>query len=183
LEGRWKLQELDTIYETGRDIETYVDDLTGDQGQEWMLDYLGDITITHGENNDEYSETWPTFQGTKIWLGKGWLNDGGWESHQLLAHELGHVWDIRQGMQGSLQLHEAQGGSGFPWPFRKPDPNVLPWDLDVNGGYGNGGINDYFAEAFSWTIYNKANAPSRVPALIDAMIINQASFFSVWDVI
>jgi len=142
-----------------------------------MLHYLGNITITHGPDAGELSETKPTWQGVTIWMGKGWLNDGGWESHQLFAHEMGHVWDIRQWMQGGIKLHKDLGGSGFPWPLRKPETNVPVWERTVNRGKGNTGINEYFAEAFSWTIYNQTNTPSGVSALIDAMITDQASIF------
>lgn len=169
------MTELETIYQVGLDIEAYVNDLTDGQGLEWMLYYLGDITIVHGENSTERSRTKLTGGGVKILLGKGWMNAGGWDTKQLLAHELGHVWDLRQTMQGGIELHKDLGGSGFPWPFRDPESDVPEWSSDVNDRYGNGAIHEYFAEAFSWAIYDKTNAPSGVPELIDAMITDQAS--------
>jgi hypothetical protein len=34
--GKWTLKELKTIYQTGQDIETYVDGLSGGKGSEWI---------------------------------------------------------------------------------------------------------------------------------------------------
>jgi hypothetical protein len=78
-----------------------------------------------------------------IILGKGWLDKGSWEPHQLFAHEFAHQWDISTGFSASQELRITHNNK------------TAPWDVYTNnGGYGNQGSREYLAEAFSWSIYD-----------------------------
>lgn len=194
LKGKWKLEELKTIYQTGRDIQTYVDGLTGGKGQAWMNKYLGGVSISHGGKGQD-SYTWPW---KHINLGQGWLSDykGGdiWEPKQLLAHEMGHIWDMSSGNYlgigggvGDDLMWAVWGDPGKSlrvFRYEKSGDPAIPlgdarWLPSVNYGYGNGSVNDYAAEAFSWSIYNPSNLPfgdnGVVAMVVDQTIIQQAN--------
>jgi hypothetical protein len=180
LKGRWSLKELEVIYQVGSDIQSYVDSLTSGKGKEWMLHALGFTTIEHGDNKDQHSYTWPQFPlgNAKITLGRGWLV--GWDARQLLAHELGHVWDLNRSMTTSFALNRAVGGWGGLCSLCDIGSGVPRWDKSVHysqgDAYGNSGINEYFAEAFSLTIYDRANTPNGVAPWIDTKIASEASW-------
>lgn len=63
------------------------------------------------------------------------------------------------------------------------DPAIPPgnarWSSRVNREYGNGSVNDYAAEAFSWSIYNSDYLPfgsnGIVAMVVDQTIIQQAN--------
>jgi RHS repeat-associated protein len=189
LEGRWSLNELDTIYQTGRDIETYVDGLTDGNGQEWMNEYLGGISISH-HGDGRASSSWPWKQ---IHLGETWLSGYGggdsWTPKQLFAHELGHTWDMSSGnylgIGGGVGDDLIWAVWGDPrtslrfWRYKGGDPAIPSnayWNVGVNGGYGNGSINDYAAEAFSWSIYNPSNLPFGADGIV-SMVVDQTIKF------
>jgi RHS repeat-associated protein len=190
----WTLQELQTIYRTGRDIENYVDGLTGGKGLTWMKKYLGGVSIFHGGDGGR-SYAWPW---RHIYLGKGWVRDykGGdfWSPNQLLAHEFGHIWDMSSGnylgIGGGVGDDLMWAVWGDPtkslrvFRYEKTGDPAIPhgdarWRKSVNGGYGNGSVNDYAAEAFSWSIYNSNYLPfgsnGVVAMVVDQTIIQQAN--------
>ena len=192
-EGNWSLKELETIYQTGRDIERYVDGLTGGKGLAWMNEYLGGVSIFHGEAG-RGSSSWPWKQ---IYLGKDWVNDYSsgdfWAPKQLFAHELGHTWDMSSGnylgIGGGVGDDLMWAVFGDPrkslrvFRYEKTGDPAIPlgdarWSSRVNGEYGNGSINDYAAEAFSWSIYNPNYLPfgpdGVVAMVVDQTIIQQA---------
>ncbi|MDL1943778.1 hypothetical protein FBQ99_15705 [Chloroflexi bacterium CFX2] len=177
LEGNWTLEELQTIYQTGRDIEAYVDGLTGGKGQEWMSYFLGNTTIVHGENTGQFSQTLPSINGNTIYLGKGWLN-GSWTPNRLLAHELGHVWDLntanRVSVAGAIggvgdDLNSLIGGTvsesdGIHVWCRRCDVRsngynpLIPSSYQyAQYSYANKSTADYLAETFAFAIYPKFN--------------------------
>jgi len=177
----WTLKELATIYQTGKDILNHVDDLTGGLGQEWMLAYLGNTTIQHG-NSNQALPSWLTLTGVNtISLKQGQFN-ANW-----FAHEPGHVWDINSGnflgIGGGVGDDLMWAVWGDPrksfrvFRYEKNGDPAIPlgearWRQGVNGGYGNGSVNDYAAEAFSWSIYNPDNLPFGSDGVV-ALVVNQ----------
>jgi len=154
------LKELETIYQTGNDILTYANVVTGGNGLDWMHDAFRNTTIEHVGFADGHSDTWPTLFGPRIRLNDNWLNDG-WGAEVVFAHELGHVWDINSGLKYSGEMNRNLGGSSCSWCFfSAPGDGVPQWRPEYHGGYGNSGRNEYFAEAFAATVYS----PDIVPA-------------------
>jgi len=90
-----------------------------------------------------------------------------------VAHELAHVWDINSGKEACAAtwcggghadaLAEYLGGEpgGIRWNNGTSGiPVNNSWDTTLSGrGYGNNSTADYFAEAFSWSIYDLAAVP------------------------
>jgi RHS repeat-associated protein len=153
----WSLDELRTIYQTGRDIESYVDGLSDGKGRDWMLRVGGGTIISHW-NDSPFGRTLPVIG---IQLGKKWL-DGGWDPKQLLAHEFAHKWDISTGFSASQELRITHNKGNAPW--------------SVNDGYGNKNSREYLAEAFSWAIYDRTQAPSEVALWMDSRVTYETSF-------
>ena len=180
IKGSFTLKELKTIYQTGQDIETYVDGISGGKGQEWMLRMLGNTTIEHGYFDDGHSDAWP-FLGnnfeSRIRLNENWLNDG-WGAKVVFAHELGHIYDINSSFAASYLINLDLGGEGVDL-FSPPGSQVPRWASDYHDGYGNSGRNEYFAEAFSATIYDRSNAPTGVAEWIDSKFSNLL-YFNPW---
>lgn len=179
LKGKWKLEELKTIYETGKDIEKFADNLTDGNGLEWMQKAFGGTTIMHSQHRSGRSYAWP-FIGVQ--LDKNWMTHS-WGAKVLLAHELGHIWDINTGFAASYHMNLDLGGSGVCL-FCAPGNNVPQWDPGYHrtpsgDAYGNSGRNEYFAEAFSATIYNRVSVPNHVVAWIDSQIAN-SRYFLPW---
>jgi RHS repeat-associated protein len=180
----WALKELETIYQVGLDIEKYVDGLTGGKGREWMLRTLGYTTLVHGNLGDGAGRTMPKLFGATITLDKDWLTKG-WAPHQKLAHEFGHVYDINTGNYLGVgggpadDLVLAMGGNPYLSPCRwctgKPDPHNPPGRWTQHLGYGNESVNDYFAEAFSWSVYGGSTPPGVNDWMVD-LITYEASF-------
>lgn len=165
LKDKFSFVELKTIYKTAHDIEDYANEMTGGNGLDWMQYALGNTTLTHGKNTDSYSETLLILGenfGSQISLGQGWLNSTSWTPEEILSHELGHVWDIHSGLTYSGEMNRNLGGSS--WCFFCAPGDVPQWDQfyhQTNGdAYGNSRRNDYFAEAFSATIYNPSIVPT-----------------------
>lgn len=75
LKGSWTTDELKTIYETGQDIEAYVDGLTGGKGLEWMLRAFANTTIEHVDFSDGHSDALPVWGGSRIRLNNNWLTN------------------------------------------------------------------------------------------------------------
>lgn len=84
LSGNWTLDELRAVYKTGKDIETYVDNITNGMGKKWMNEYMGNITIEITEKRRGSA-----LPG-KIDLPEWW--DGSSKYYEYyLAHELAHI--------------------------------------------------------------------------------------------
>ena len=168
LKGDWSLKELKAIYQTGRDIETYADGLTGGNGLDWMHFALGNTTIEHVDFADGHSDTMPFLGenfGPRIRLNDNWLNDT-WGAEVVLAHELGHVWDINSGFTYSGEMNRNLGGSSWCF-FCSPGNGVPQWKSDYHptksgDAYGNSARNEYFAEAFSAAVYSPGDVPAGV---------------------
>lgn len=88
--------------------------------------------------------------------------------HQYVAHELGHVWDnnsidskVATWEGGGLAdvLVRYVGGSpvGYRWRNRTSGiPKDYRWKSVIDG---NRSTADYFAEAFSWSVFEPTNIP------------------------
>lgn len=173
-------EELRVIRQTAYDIEAYIDGLTGGNGQEWMLQASGNTTIIHWDG--DHADAMPYWTGSRIRLHQNWLTDG-WGAEVVFAHEVGHVWDINTGFAASYHMNMDLGGSGVCL-FCAPGNNVPQWDPGYHrtpsgDAYGNSGRNEYFAEAFSATIYNRGDAPIGVAAWIDTLI-SDPKYFLPW---
>jgi RHS repeat-associated protein len=186
-EYRWEasekltLRELYVIYETGAKILEYLDKKTGGNGSQWMGKYLSGIYIEHLGPISNYTYSSITL-GSTIYLNDNWLK-GAWNPATLLAHELGHVWDNRSGWNSSIfgggisdELAAAVGGNpqgfrylngttyskycsrGFSCTRGIPEGNLWP-ETNPHGAYGNKSTADYFAETFTWSVFD----PDLVP--------------------
>ncbi len=158
-----------------------------------MNKYLEGVSIIHG-GDGRASSSWPW---KHIYLGKTWLSGYGggdfWIPKQLFAHEIGHRWDMSSG--NYLGIGGGVGDDlmwaiwGDPrksfrvFRYEKTGDPAIPlgegrWFPSVNGGYGNGSVNDYAAEAFSWSVYNPNNLPfgsdGIVAAMVNQTIVKQA---------
>lgn len=184
LKGKWKLEELKTIYQTGRDIEKYADAQTGGKGLDWMLHAFGNTTIEHGYHKDGHSDAFPFAGqnfGARIRLDQNWMSHS-WGAEVLFAHELGHVWDINTGFAASYNMNRDLGGKGACL-FCAPGKGVPKWELsyhpDKGDAYGNSGRNEYFAEAFAAAIYNRDDdgVVSNAVTWIDAKVSNPLNIY------
>jgi RHS repeat-associated protein len=162
LKGKFSLEEVKAIYQTGNDILAYADEMTGDNGLDWMHYAFGNTIIEHGYRDDGRSITMPSFLGAKIALDRNWLTHW-WGAEVLFAHELGHVWDINSGFTASGAMNKSLGGSSWCF-FCAPGSGVPQWDPfyhpDNGDAYGNSSRNEYFAEALSAAVYNPDNVPT-----------------------
>jgi RHS repeat-associated protein len=170
----WTVKELETIYQTGSDILAYANEATGGNGLDWMHYAFGNTTIEHVGFTDGHSDTWPTLFGPRIRLNDNWLNDA-WGAEVVFAHELGHVWDINSGFTASGEMNRDLGGSSWCF-FCAPGDGVPQWKpsyhTTISGdAYGNTQRNEYFAEAFSATIYNPADAPAGVSQWVRSQML------------
>jgi hypothetical protein len=189
-------KDLDTLYQTAKDIEEYVDGLTNGMGLEWINEYLGGTTITQWSNDGGQ-----TLPGWLVGTNTIYLDSKGFDS-RLFAHELGHVWDMHTGVTwpwGTVggvgdSLNTYIGGniagtfsSRYSNYLGKPaDPNIksnnilgmleiVQFDPSVVQGYGNGSTADYLAESFAWNVVDRQKTPIVASVWVDQAIIAQAA--------
>lgn len=181
LKGAWSQEEVKTIYQTGNDILAYANDITGGNGLDWMNEHLGNINIR--KNLFTHTSINYSLPGNII-LGANWVNNDA--PDHWLAHELGHTWDMSSGnylgIGGGVGDDLMWAVWGDPrkslrvFRYKSGDPAIpsgdARWLPSVNGGYGNGSVNDYAAEAFSWSIYNPDYLPLGSNGVV-AMVVNQ----------
>jgi hypothetical protein len=153
----WSNEELHELLKVGDKILHWANGFFDGDGKAWMDKYLGNLNIFH------FYEAWGSMAiGNNIFLGHDWLNSP-WDPQTLFTHELGHVFETRTGMNVSDWLNEYIGGDGGGFPKwnngTRGIPQELFWDQRVHGGYGNRSTMDYFAEAFTWLIYDPTNIP------------------------
>ena len=198
----WKNFELQNIYQAGKDIKNYVDNLTGGKGQDWIQRYLGGTKIDHAANNPLIR-----FPGDGTSMGlPGWATRDGKNSIYLAAaddpshivHELGHIWDANTGENGGIRgvvggvadsLNNFIRGDTtaiFPtiryinfsgkWASSMIPENFRYPDVDRNPNYANGSTADYLAQSFRFSIYN----PSLIRSLsVKFFIQDQIKFESI----
>ena len=179
LKGDWSLNDVKTIYQTAQDISNKVDEILGSGvGDNWMEAYLSDVVFAHRSSNEpwvvsqapeDYATTIPWYASnigqTAIFLPANW-------NKRLVAHELGHVWDINTayavlptGAVGGVadELNALMGGSVSTKTFAlRYYPNsgnsTIPLNVQyTQGQYANNSSADYLAETFAYTIYSPSN--------------------------
>jgi RHS repeat-associated protein len=197
----WSDEDLRLIYETGNDIERYVDNLTGGKGLEWMNKNMTGANISIG-----WFSRGSSFAGN-IKLPYDFGNDPLFSKYYL-AHELAHLWDARSGGENTPLFELATGSnhwfehgpsdslnalingtvaasSGCRW-CDGSGKNYIPSDyqfktdpMTMNGEpYANNSTADYFAETFALSVY--ANEYSSYSFPVDTiplymnLIINQS---------
>jgi len=168
------------LYQTGLDLLAFADHCTKGLGKQWLRTKLSPLRL-HLRGWPHRIASWvnhrPTsivFPKAKIWL----LPD--LEQHHLrrphIAHELAHVLDNRLaerrlpstifGGGPADQLLRDLGGKPRGLRFANGVDSLDPelhWT--ANTGYGNRSSAEYFAEAFTWSIYDPTQLPS--PALLE----------------
>jgi RHS repeat-associated protein len=189
----WKNDDLANIYQAGKDIRTYVDNLTGGGGQKWMHQYLGGTKIDRAENNP-----YKAFlaKGTSMGL-PGWATGNGentvylasTNNIELIVHEFAHIWDANTGQAspmgvvngvadnlnkfiGGDVMSPRQGGNRFVnWQGKWPSPSI-PEEFRYPGEniYSNGSTADYLADSFVSNIYGEPKADWRVNLWIQSTI-------------
>ena len=197
LEDNWSLRDIKSIYQTGHEIEKYVDGITKGKGLEWMKEYLGGTKIARYEGSNY--QTWPDWAvgENTIYISQGKLD------YRWFSHELGHIWDINSGSSVPCscgvtngvadQLNHVSGGYAYGPLNRsfnydgKAASYLIPEQAAINGyvyqthflssvanGYGNGSVADYLAESFSWNVYDSEGVPVAASVWVDNAIIQQA---------
>jgi hypothetical protein len=185
------LKELETIYQAGLKILSYVNDITGDRGLLWMNKYLGGINFVHGEFPGTHNSfvTGTTVRVTPGWQGEYWTH---------IVHELGHVYDdntvhrlSRASLAGRIpklgvvinrlfwaaiwgggnadRLQKAIGGRPSGVRFlngTRGVPKAYRWP---EGGYGNVATAEYFAEAFMYMVYDPVQVPGPPGVVVDIL--------------
>ncbi len=174
LEGKWNLKQLKTVYETGYDIQSYIDS-RGGNGKAWINKYLGN-TLFHLGNTANFINNKVGAIGTVPWKNDIYLLPI--FDNKNIAHELGHVLD-NNFSGGALPatligggpadaMVSAMGGNPtkcFPrWDCIGIDNQSYhdkiagsdPWPVSA---YANHSVADDFADTFAYTIYIHDSVP------------------------
>ena len=188
-EFRWStdpsftLGELQTILSAGRDIRSFVEGILPGtesmpgQGAAWMTRWLANIRFHSGglpHRVVTYFNRAPTsvvFPFRDIWFVKNLDKYGNPRQH--VTHEIGHVLDNRTGPSWAPSIWFGKGhGDGLAryvggkpgrlrWNNGAGDiPNAHRWTQpDQHPASGDHSTADYFAEAFTWAIYDPTRCP------------------------
>lgn len=183
----WKLvsdftdREMQVMLEAGLSIAGMIErKLPGVNGDNWVRYYLGRAVIHRGglpqkvvsmANNG--ADISLVFVNHHVWLYPRLFQSG--RPERWFVHELAHVLDneIRRfgvwiGGGPSDELVEALGGrpKGLRWGNGKALEGSLPmgnlWTFHNHGvapKYGDNSTADYFAECFTWLIYDETKIP------------------------
>ena len=185
--GDWSTDELDTLYNTGTAIQSYVDGVTNGKGGKWMDSYMSDVVFDHspvvnwGLTEAGINGMVPTAQPLIL------LSDSGMNK-QSIVHELAHTWDNSAGTGSCAATFCGGGPADGLTTFEGGTPDGLRWNNGNNGipydnrwlssahgGYGNSSSADYFAEAFGWMISDPTNLPNQsVQIWMDSVIYLEA---------
>jgi RHS repeat-associated protein len=197
LKGNLSARDLQAYSVAARKIRSYADRVTGGHGRQWMDKYMAGTMITpRGSGNPLIVKALArsrsiALPGSVIGQDTVFMKSG--EAIEWFAHELAHIWDSRTGwdmfgFKGGLgdYLNQYIGGDvtlrgecRFCNYNGKPPSTSIPEEYrfgsQVNGGYGNGATADYFAEAFTWAVFDPSNLPREdVKLWIDTMIALEA---------
>ena len=195
LKGTFKLADLQTIYQVGYNIQTYVDGLNGN-GLGWIRNQLKGATFV---NYGMAKDTSYVLPGNNIYLAKNWQSLDQNVALMLITHELGHVWDNNSSLTG-LGTYIGGGSADRLYKFLSENQklsmgirfiNIQPWFKKSRSYlinklgeenyfmgdylYGNGATADYFAEAFSLGIYAPSEVPIRAYVWVRVLISLQVS--------
>ncbi len=146
--------------------------MTGGSGLDWMHYAFRNTTIEHVNFSDGLSDAWPFLGenfGSRIRLNQNWLTNSSWTAQETFSHELRHVWDINSSFALSGEMNKDLGGSS-PCFFCTPGSAVPQWAKNYHSEYGNSKRSEYFAEAFSATIYNPTKTPTGVSTWVSFQI-------------
>ncbi len=169
--------ELQTILSAGREIRGYIENILPGQGAAWMTRWLAKIRF-HSDGLPHQVVTYfnhaPTsvvFPYRDIWFVKNLDKYG--NPCQHVVHEIGHVLDNRSGPALAPSIWFGKGHGDRLVRFSGGQPKGLRWNNGVSGipaacrwtppgastECGDLSTADYFAEAFTWAIYDPARCP------------------------
>lgn len=168
--------ELQTILSAGRDIRSFVEGVMPGQGAAWMTRWLSALRF-HSQGLPQRVVTFfnraPTslvFPFRDIWFVKDL--DHFRNPRQHVTHEIGHVLDNRSGgWLPSIWFGRGDGDKLARFVGGKPArlrwingsvdiPNAHRWTQpEQHPAYGDHSTADYFAEAFTWAIYDPGRCP------------------------
>jgi hypothetical protein len=174
---RFTLGELQTILLASRDIQGYIENILPGQGTAWITRWLANIRFHSGglpHRVVTYFNHTPTsvvFPYRDIWFVKNLDQYGNPRQH--VTHEIGHVLDNRSGPAWLPSIWIGKGHGDGLVRFSGGQPNGLRWNNGVSGipaacrwtppgaptECGDLSTADYFAEAFTWAIYNPTRCP------------------------
>jgi len=174
---RFTLGELQTILSAGRDIRGYIENILPGQAAACMARWLPAIRF-HSQGLPQRAVTFfnktPTslvFPFRDIWFVKDLDCYGSPRQH--VVHEIGHVLDNRSGSKWLPSTWIGKGHGDALTRFVGGLPRGLRWINRTSGipaacrwtppgshtECGDLSTADYFAEAFTWAIYNPARCP------------------------
>jgi RHS repeat-associated protein len=168
LHGKWTLQQLKILYETGYDIQTYIDKLTDGKGLAWMNKYMGNVHFVHFNKFDSIFPSLYGFVPSPTGYPAVYLSQTD-VTKANIAHELGHVLDNSTGNGVCASTYCGGGAADELAKFVGGDPSGLRWANGTSGippemqwpkgAYGNTSTADYFADVFSFMLY----VPNKIP--------------------
>ena len=154
--GIWTLSEIKLLLETVTDIalEFGNQDLT--LGQKLFREVFGGRTTFVRRD----SEALPFFQPGRaltsidgnIYLPNGWTNDDRDWAKFVLAHELGHKWNLSEGMVQAVGGRPA--GMAGPYDPGPEDPFRFPWETRKTA-YAATNPSEDWAQTFAAWVYNR----------------------------
>jgi hypothetical protein len=182
-DSKFTLGELQTILSAGRDIRSFVEGILPGlgnkpgQGAAWMNRWLAGIRFHSGglpQRVVTYFNKTPTslvFPFRDIWFVKDL--DKYANPRQHVTHEIGHVLDNRSGPAWLPSIWFGKGQGDGLVRFSGGQPKGLRWNNGVSGipaacrwtppgaptECGDLSTADYFAEAFTWAIYDPTRCP------------------------
>ena len=181
----WNLEQVVVISKAIDKMIKGVDDITGGNGQDWVIKNLGGSSIALGQgilknNSFVFSSTihLPNGFENRTW------NAIDFSTENMIVHEFGHVFDNSfagkeatwfGGGPGDYLL-DFKGGKStalFRWGdgLSIPDPRDR-FEIKDGFGYGNTSAADYFAHSFSAAIVapNNPYAPLKARLWVAALI-------------
>ena len=191
LQGAFTKKESNVIAQSGYDILSYAEG-----GLTWMRNNFGGTVFTHSAISSIALPNNPHVFGNMVVLTQNWVNS--YENpNQVIAHELGHVWDNKSSSSGLgtyigggvadklysflSGIDKSPTGVRFWNPNDKDyiDPQIRLLDsenhFEKEHYYGNGCTADYYAETFAWGIYNPSVVPGTALIWMRAFISLDAS--------
>jgi hypothetical protein len=186
----WTLDELRTVYQTGRDIESYVDGLTGGKGLQWMNTYMGDVTFSLTSRNRGDAPSPDSINLPSVLFDPSFDSDPIFR-RRYIAHELAHTWDYQtsestwRGPVGGVgdMLNDFVGGTLKWWSPRGGNPDdpayhspFIPADTwwQPPYYYGNGATSDYLADTFAYSAYG-GDIPLKASLWVPTVITLEAN--------
>jgi hypothetical protein len=172
VDKNFSMPEMQNIFVTGWQIKTFVDSFTDGKGQDWMQNNLSGIHMHKGglpfalmtiKNGAPTSVVFPR---NHIWFS----DISKLHLRQHIAHEIAHPYDNRSNKSilpatifgGGLSDALCVAAGGNPKGIRATngtagiDP-IFEWFDPTDGNRASA---EYFAEAWSWAIYDPSNLPS-----------------------